>query len=384
MKAWYIVSNSSAGQSRAASLVESVLALLQEKSVQHTVFETQSEGDGMRIGQVISKETQAGEDPVTIAVIGGDGTLHELINGLAESKVSVPVHFVIVPSGTANAVYHSLYPETAADLENYDRLLAVKAALAEKSPIPFSVLRVKSGDKMLYSHVVTSTALHAHILETASLPEWRKTYPGTERFRKAAEKHFGTLYKASLNLKALPSYGVQKWSSKTSSWEKVSDKDLQIEADFTYFISALVDRLEATFLITPQSSARTRPAEAVDILLVRAKDHVDNSARLLQILNAEFQEGKHLELTGPSVGRDELKSEGDGDHVVEYYRASGFEWSPVSFPNIITSFRLTLSTQLDDNAKLVCIDGTTLWLDQGKTLTCEVCDPSTLGFRVYA
>ena len=47
------------------------------------------------------------EEPV-ILISGGDTTIHEVVNGIVGLKQAASV--IIVPSGTANALYHSLFP----------------------------------------------------------------------------------------------------------------------------------------------------------------------------------------------------------------------------------------------------------------------------------
>lgn len=56
----------------------------------------------MRIGEELS--STEGED-LTILVLGGDGTAHELIEGIvgaSNSSSGVSIRFVIVPSGTVS------------------------------------------------------------------------------------------------------------------------------------------------------------------------------------------------------------------------------------------------------------------------------------------
>lgn len=45
-------------------------------------YETQKENDGVRIGRQIRSTTAGSGGNRTIIVLGGDGTVHELLNGL--------------------------------------------------------------------------------------------------------------------------------------------------------------------------------------------------------------------------------------------------------------------------------------------------------------
>ena len=260
---WHIILNEHAGpQGSSPTLCDQLTARLRSANPSSFhIHETKYPNHATEIGQRLL--IQSGSD-MTIAVIGGDGTLHELINGImagdSSSGTSRRINIVLLPSGTANALYHSLFPSTCSS-PDFDKLLSVEHALSSTSSTcrPLALLSVIESSSaaqkhLYYSHVVTSTCLHAQLLETASSEEWRKLYPGTERFRKAAEKHSGTSYKAHLRLAARDNQGVQKWSTKDASWQTVSKGDLELKGGFTYFVASLVDRFEATFKITPRSA----------------------------------------------------------------------------------------------------------------------------------
>jgi len=413
---WHIIANKHAGSSgKAEQLTDELATLLQEQDVPYTLHQTQGVGHAGRIGVELTSG-----DSTIVAVVGGDGTLHELINGVrhadadeGSSSTHHSIDVVLVPAGTANAVYHSLFPSTCeGNTADFDRFLSVKAALtapaspssssASSSLVPLSVAAVSilpsqhdepssqtaQTLRTYYSHVVTSTALHAHILETASSAEMRKANPGVERFRKAAEQHFGTLYPAKLTLlpvgpgglsgEAGPVSGVQRWSLRSQTWETVSTDSVTIEDHFAYFVAALVDRFEPKFRIAPHStSGRDRPAEAIDIVLVRAgKDDskATTSARLLKVLNTAYDDGKHILLTEDSMGDGGAEGADASSEaaVVEYYRVSGFVWQP-----------------RDEASRLACVDGTTFSLEDGQSLKCSVDGQDHEGkagatFRVYA
>ena len=339
---WYLICNASAGQGRARSILQDLQVQLSEQSIVYTTHETQSEGDGLRIGKIIAAGDVQPENEILVAVIGGDGTLHEVINGIATQSSShqLSIKLVIIPTGTANAVYHSLFPSTASDPENMDRFLSVKAALSSASSpaVPLSILKVTPSpysETAIFCHVVTSTSLHAHLLETASTPKMRASFPGTERFQKAAEQHMGTVYQAELTLYpfATDNGTIQRWSVKKMQWQTVSQQQLVIRGGFTYFVSALVDRFEAKFRIAPHSSIKDRPRNAIDVILVREKPgqgRQEAANELTKILSAAFDDGKHISLTAPAEGGDEHEIRGDGQSMVEYYRTGGFDWEPVS------------------------------------------------------
>lgn len=384
----HIIVNDHAGSGLASSLSVRLADRLTSEGIPYSTYTTNHAGHASELGQDILNHTVN----ATIAVIGGDGTLHELINGImtAGHAKAAKVEIILIPSGTANALYHSLFPETCANPADYDRFLSVEAALSSGKKRPLSLLDVtRNGKHVHYSHVVTSTSMHAQLLETASTPEMRKLYPGPERFMKAAEMHIGTACAANLTLTARGEAGIQRWSPIKSVWETVSAANLDIAGLFTYFVSALVDRFEAKFRIAPLSApGRDRPANAVDVVLVRAKQPSSDgreaeAKRLMEVLMAAYSEnGKHLQV------QEDI--DGTMSHVVEYYRASGFEWKPVSIHSFPLMFRTSVlimpPVKLDEAARSVCVDGTSLRLEAKDTLRCTVLSPeaATASFSVWA
>jgi hypothetical protein len=331
---WHIVVNTHAGTGDASQLVKTLIRLIAAQDIDYAVHETRSANDGYRIAKSILRNTSIPLSGTVVAVVGGDGSLNELVNGIMRLEPSAStrgIRLALVPAGTANAVYHSLFPETCKDPANFDRFLSVKEALKLPSSLaPLSICRISTlpNEKPVYSCVVTSTCLHAGILETASTEEMRKQYPGVERFQIAAEQHLGTAYSAKLTLLPVTSLHprVHKYSIEHGEWRGLSPDNIIIEGHFAYFISALVDRFETAFRIAPYSSfTEGRPAEAVDIVLVRYKEDAsqqENAQRLVRVLMAAYKDGEHIRLTEEVDGKEQP--------LVEYYRVGGFEWQPVS------------------------------------------------------
>jgi hypothetical protein len=83
-------------------------------------------------------ETNAGE--ITVVLGSGDGTLHEIINALSVTELkgvragALPskLHFVLVPCGTANALYHSFFKTS-------DKLKSVHAFLDGGRAVPLTL-----------------------------------------------------------------------------------------------------------------------------------------------------------------------------------------------------------------------------------------------------
>ncbi len=91
---YHIILNPMAGKKRALKNLAVVEKLLIERKIDYEVHKTCAVHDGTAIAQ---KLTLSGERE--IIVIGGDGTLHEVLNGLHEPN---SCRLGLIPSGTGN------------------------------------------------------------------------------------------------------------------------------------------------------------------------------------------------------------------------------------------------------------------------------------------
>lgn len=98
MKRLLVIRNPAAGQRRAQRYAQA-LAALGEAGCAVTVAETAARGDATRI----AADVEAGTFDAVIAA-GGDGTINEVVNGLAGRGVPLG----IVPLGTSNVLAHEI------------------------------------------------------------------------------------------------------------------------------------------------------------------------------------------------------------------------------------------------------------------------------------
>ena len=91
---YHIISNPKAGKRKSKKVVQTVVDILNARGVEYTLYETQTPGDGTAIAQRVCEE--GGTDFI---VVGGDGTINEVLNGLKEPE---KCRLGIVPAGTGN------------------------------------------------------------------------------------------------------------------------------------------------------------------------------------------------------------------------------------------------------------------------------------------
>lgn len=307
-------------------------------------------------------------DPLTVVLGSGDGTLHELINALNSSASSKPlprIHLALVPCGTANALYSSLFPPTPSDDPIQYKLKSVRAfvslnprsvplnlAVSVFSPPPVITPGVAHPPPQVsISVVVASTSLHASILHDSEA--LRASDPSMERFKTAARQNITRWYAASVKLFPREGPGVVEVydpSLGTFIPHQFSSEDepiVDLGGPFAYFLSTVnVDRLEPAFRITPKAKDVLSPQEksaALDVIIVRpsrdpAYEMDSEGARAAfaekagAVLGAAYQDGAHIALRYDTQGK--ITTEGTGPTVVEYVRCGGWEWEPVSRFNV--------------------------------------------------
>ena len=246
----------------------------------------------------------------TVILGSGDGTIHDIINSVRHG----PLAFVLVPCGTANALYSSLFPAG-------DRLQSLHAFLNNGPTRPLSIASTSvNGASPVLSVVVVSTALHASILHHSEA--LRESHPGLVRFKIAAEQNANKWYNAHVRLSPIPSLGVvQKYDPTSKSFVTLLDHSL-LPGPFAYFVSTVnVDRLEPTFTIAPLARTIPPPPASCDLVIIRPLQSIPEDTpqardafvpTLYNVLGAAYQDGAHVNL--PSV---------------EYIRCGGWEWIPV-------------------------------------------------------
>jgi diacylglycerol kinase family enzyme len=169
-----VVINPVCGNSTGRSFFdEHVYPLLQAHSisVEHAIQTTSPADAPVFISQFY-------DHPITVILGSGDGTLHEIINNVSSAQ---PIHFVLVPCGTANALYSSFFLHQDGQDQIAYRLQSLLAFINKRDPLPLSLATTtfSSDSHSTLSAVVVSTSLHASILHHSE--SLRDRYPGIER-----------------------------------------------------------------------------------------------------------------------------------------------------------------------------------------------------------
>jgi len=359
-----VIYNPVGGDSTAKQFIEDhVLPLLKTSDVPIAkVVETSHAGHAGTAALEFVDSTVSG--PRDIIVASGDGTIHEIASTIALTPsyknrppdAPAQVNLVIVPCGTANALYSSLFlPKPNDDPIQY-RLQGIHAFIKRSKCVPLTLAITdiiapppgkKSApvlEKTTVSVVVTSTALHASILHDSEA--LRAEMPSLERFKVAAYQNITRWYSGCAKLFPSKSTGVVEiWNpfDKEFVAHAESDEDdpyVDIDGPFAYFLSTVnVDRLEPAFQITPLVTAEPPIGASLDVVVIRpyrdasltglevGEERKRFAEKSGEVLRAVYQSGTHINLRYDSTGK--IVSEGEGELVVEYFRCGGWEWIPV-------------------------------------------------------
>lgn len=228
-----------------------------------------------------------------IILLSGDGGVIDLVNGLLSRPIS-PYYkapqVVLIPLGTANALYHSInagkdntwglrtlssstsepLPAFIASFSPKARLLVDEARREEELPVD-----TKTQRPTLYGTVVCSWGMHASLVADSDTAEYRKF--GVERFKMAAKE---ALYPAD----GSPPHPYKAKVSvlKGSDWRPL-DSD-----DHMYVLATMVSNLEKPFCISPA----TKPLDNSIHLVHFGPTSGDEAMRLMGLA---YQGGKHVE-----------------------------------------------------------------------------------------
>ncbi|KAG0294406.1 hypothetical protein BGZ96_001245 [Linnemannia gamsii] len=245
-----------------------------------------------------------------IIVLGGDGTVHETVNGILKGVEGTgfvtdsfrpEVEFSVIPTGTGNAISTSLGVTSVQDA--VDRFIAGKT-------VPFRIMSVTTKISQLYTVVVNSYGLHCATVYDSD--EFR--HLGNDRFRQAAMKNVENLkqYEGKLSF-----YGPTQRYNRGSSSLVDSSLDsniaeaaatLTLPGPFTYLLIAKQASLEPGF--TPAPFAKTSD-DWMDILAVQNV----GQAEIMQMFGStatgthvnqdhvEYIKAKAIELETPTQGR---------------------------------------------------------------------------------
>jgi diacylglycerol kinase (ATP) len=131
-----VIVNPKGGRKRGLRVLESVKPIFANAGINLDIHVTQRSGHAAKIAQSLDKESCD-----AICVIGGDGTFHEVVDGLMHRKESISVPLGIIPAGTGNTI--------AEHLQCKDPFDAARKMITGEQ-LPLDVVQVTLNDRTVY------------------------------------------------------------------------------------------------------------------------------------------------------------------------------------------------------------------------------------------
>ena len=137
MKNYIIIVNPFSGKKKGLNILKNIESILDTKGFSYETHITKNSGDASSLTQTLNISKYDG-----IIMIGGDGTFHEIVNGMMTRKDNTQIPIGIIPGGTGNSFL--------LDLNITDPILALDRIIMHKTK-KIDILRIKYNQKIKYS-----------------------------------------------------------------------------------------------------------------------------------------------------------------------------------------------------------------------------------------
>ena len=164
----FLIVNPVSGLRKGKSILKRVQKIFNQAEVNLKVVVSQHENHPYEL----AKDTDL-NDVSSICLIGGDGTMHEVINGMLDRSDGVKLPIGLIPAGSGNALMH--------DLDCVDPEKSVKAIINGDS-IKLDLFRVKARDKTFYAFNILGWGTPSRVNQLAA----RLRIFGTARYNIAS------------------------------------------------------------------------------------------------------------------------------------------------------------------------------------------------------
>lgn len=265
MKKFYITLNPHGGQQKGPKLLKQILPVFEAAKLDLTIIETTFSGHASELAHQLDFDGYDG-----MIVIGGDGTMHEVVNGMLTRPDKKQLPIGLIPGGTGNSFLH--------DLEFMNPVDAAKAII-EGNTRKIDVAEVKINHVTKYAFNIIGWGLVTDIGKNAE--KWR--WLGEARY---------TL---------LSIFEVIRYKSRTAT---LILNDQKIIDDFTFIIACNTMYTGKGMKMAPKAKLDDG---LMDIVVVR---HGPGRLKLLSML-PQVYDGSHI-----------------NSPLVEYYQVSEFSLIP--------------------------------------------------------
>jgi diacylglycerol kinase family enzyme len=236
----HIYCNPISGQQQSTSILQTIVRpMLIQAGVRFDTTMTECKGHAERLAQA-----DAARAGIMIVALGGDGLVHEIINGYAAALV-FPIYLCVVPCGSGNALATSMGIKSPG--EAIQRLLAGKTRAIDLMHVTIPATIDNSEQTITrLAAVVVSWGLHTAIV--AGGDRWRGWF-GASRFKVVAAALFAALpyYDGQVSL-----YECKRFDPLGNDYGDIVPVQT-LTGPFQYFVSGKQEQFEPGFHILPYS-----------------------------------------------------------------------------------------------------------------------------------
>lgn len=214
---YYFIVNTHARTGNAGYIWDEVKAVLKKEEISYKAFETSFEGHATELARELTKDAV---ESVNIVILGGDGTINEVVNGITDFD---KVRLGVIPTGTGNDFARNLGIKGTTEELIHDILKCDKGTKLDIGAVRWGeqgqkrrLFNISSGvglDALVCKKALTSkvkkicNSLHlgklSYLVLTVQSLFSMKTYGGTMKFGKNPDCSYEkVVFSAAMNLRA--------------------------------------------------------------------------------------------------------------------------------------------------------------------------------------
>jgi len=158
MKKVYLICNPYSGNRKLHAIIEKIKPIFEEGHLETEIIETQHPGHARELANTLPFEGYSG-----LCVVGGDGTMHEIVNGMMKRADGARLPIGLIAGGTGNSFMH--------DVDALDPEVAARRILTGRLR-PVDIAEVDSNGEILYGFNIVGWGLPTDITATAAKLKW--------------------------------------------------------------------------------------------------------------------------------------------------------------------------------------------------------------------
>ena len=158
MSKYYLAVNPHGGLKKGLGILEQVKPVFENDGAELTILETEYAGHARKMARTVEIDGYDG-----FCAIGGDGTMHEVVNGMMNREDGRRLPIGLVTGGTGNSFMH--------DLDCLDPVNAAKRIITNRRR-PIDLARVNANGEILYAFNIVGWGMPTDINIIAEKMRW--------------------------------------------------------------------------------------------------------------------------------------------------------------------------------------------------------------------